>query len=72
MVDREADNVTEINLGVHFNHSAAGSRVGEADPCLRTRRHAGGSAQLLGRVEEGEVAASSGASIGRGAVAELL
>lgn len=71
MVDREADNVTEINLGVHFNHSAAGSWVGEADPCLRTRRHAGGSAQLLGR-DEGEVAASSGTSIGHGAVAELL
>lgn len=70
-MDREADNVTAINLGVHFNHSAAGSWVEEADPCLGTRRHAGGSAQLPGW-DEGEVAASSSTSIGHGAVAELL
>lgn len=42
-MDREADNVTEINLGIHFNHSVAGSWVGEVnvDPCLRKRCPAG-------------------------------
>ena len=40
----EADNVTEINLGTHFNHSVRwGSWVGDvnAGPCLREQRPAG-------------------------------
>lgn len=42
-MDREADNVTEMNLGRQFHHSVAGSWVGEVnvDPFLRERGDAG-------------------------------
>lgn len=50
----EADNVTEINLGIHFNHSVAGSRVGDviADACLRERCPAGKRCSRSGRMKE--------------------
>lgn len=50
----EADNVTEIDLGIHFNHSVAGSWVGDvnADPCLRARRPVGKQWSWSGRMKE--------------------
>lgn len=40
-MDREADNVTEMNLGRQFHHSVAGSWVGEVNVDLRERGPAG-------------------------------
>lgn len=53
-MDRKADNVTEINLGVRFNHSVPGSWVGEVnvDPCLRKRCAAGKQWSWSGRMKE--------------------
>lgn len=57
--------MTEINLSSQFDHSAAASRMGKvkADPCSRMRSPAGKLRMV--RKNEEEVAASSGASIGR-------
>lgn len=72
-MDREADNVTEMNLGRQFHHSVAGSWVREVnvDPFLRERGPAGKTVRLVAE-DDGEVAASSGISIGRVATASLL
>lgn len=63
-----ADNVTEINLNSQFDHSAAASRMGKvkADPCSRMPSPAG-KLWMVTKDEE-EVAASSGASIGRSGI----
>lgn len=50
----EADTVTEINLGIDFYHSVAGSWVDDVhlDPYLRERCSAGEQWSLLGRAKK--------------------
>lgn len=57
--------MTEINLSIQFDHSAAASRMGKvkADPCSRMRSPAGKMWIVTKDLEE--VVASSDASIGR-------
>lgn len=56
--------MTEINLSIQFDHSAAVRRMGKvkAAPCLRERSPAG---ERCVATKDEEDAASSGASIGR-------
>lgn len=70
----EADNVTEIDLGIHFNHSVAGSWVGDvnADPWLRERCPAGRQWSWSGRMKEKSLRLQVHWTIGRFTLAELL
>lgn len=55
--------MTEINLSVQFDHSAAGSRLGDGKSGSVSQKVPDGSRRIVTKEEE-EVAASVGASIG--------